>query len=163
MQWRQSYLSVCVGLLLLSGTNLATGQILQPAKWSTSTSVEEAKVGDVVELVFTAKLDDTWYIYSHDQDANLGPMPAYFDFEKNASYKLIGPMRAINVHEKYDDIWGGNVRILEEKAEFRQKVKILKENFELLVYLEYQVCTTVDGKCVPGDEEFEFNYLNVGK
>ncbi len=142
--------------------NLAA-QILQPAKWSNTAAVTEAKVGDIVELVFTAKLDDTWYIYAHDQDPDIGPLPAVFDFEKDSSYKLAGEMTAANIKEKYDDIWDGNVRILEHTAEFRQKMKILKDNLKILVYLEYQVCTTVDGKCIPGDEKFEFNNIKVSK
>ncbi|MEO9804991.1 MAG: protein-disulfide reductase DsbD domain-containing protein [Reichenbachiella sp.] len=151
----------CLGLVFLLLQSVAMGQILTPAKWSSGTSVDKAKVGDIVELVFTADLDDTWYIYSSDQDPNVGPLPAVFTFEKDPSYKLVGEIQPIGVKEKYDEIWDGTVRTLKEKAEFRQKVKILKKDLNILVLCEYQVCTTVDGKCIPGDEEFEFDNFKV--
>ncbi|MBC6426293.1 MAG: hypothetical protein GDA51_07455 [Ekhidna sp.] len=135
-----------------------TAQILQPAKWSSSASKSEVKVIETIELTFTAKLDDTWYIYSTDQDPDLGPNPTVFEFDKNNTFELVGDIMPMNVKEKYDNIWEGNVRILSKVAVFKQKVKILKPNPEIFVTVDYQVCTTVDGKCIPGDEEFEFNF-----
>lgn len=148
-----------LAVLLLS--NSINAQILTPAKWSYSVSKTEVNVGDIVELTFKAKLDPTWYIYSTDQDPDLGPMPAVFEFEKDASYKLVGDITPIGVKEKYDEIWDGNVRILEKEAIFKQKIKVLSKDLNVLVYLEYQVCTTADGKCVPGDEEFEIDMIKV--
>lgn len=150
-----------LGLLLLSLQHVTVGQILTPAKWSSNSSVAQAKVGDVIELIFAAELDDTWYIYSSDQDPDVGPLPAVFTFEKDPSYKLVGGIVPVGAKEKYDDIWDGKVRTMKERAEFRQKIKILKADLNVSAICEYQVCTTIDGKCIPGDEEFEFDNITV--
>lgn len=150
------------GLVLVIDTE-ALCQILTPAKWSYSVSSTEVKIGDEVELIFTAKLDPTWYIYSSDQDPDVGPWPAVFEFEPNESFELVGDIMPIGVKEKYDKIWKGKVRTIDKKAEFRQKINILKSNPEIFVTVEYQVCTTVDGLCIPGDEEFGIIDINANK
>lgn len=151
----------CLGFLLLSFQHLVVAQVLTPVKWSNTSSVNQAKIGDVIELDFTAELDDTWYIYSSDQDPKVGPLPTVFTFEKDSSYDLVGDIMPVGVKEKYDDIWAGNVRTMKEKAEFRQKIKVLKAGLKVGVICEYQVCTTVNGKCIPGDEEFKFDNIKV--
>ena len=39
----------------------ATGQVLRPATWSYDQSIEEVKVGDQIELIFKARIDNKWY------------------------------------------------------------------------------------------------------
>ena len=60
----------------------------------------------------------------------------------------------INPVDKYDDIFECDVKIFKKTAQFIQKVKILSTSAVIKGDYEYQVCTEVDGRCVPGDGEF---------
>jgi len=140
--------------LLWIGT---VAQILQPAEWSYEASKSEVQVGDEIELIFRATIDRDWYLYSSDFDPDLGPMLTEFEFEENRSYELIGDIVPINPKEKYDEIWEGNVRYFKEHGEFRQKVKITGANPVISGTYSYQVCSDIDGKCIPFDDEFVFD------
>lgn len=131
------------------------------AKWTYTFSKSEVKTGEEVELILKAVIEKDWYMYSNDMDPNLGPVVASFTFTPHPSYKTIGAVKAINAKHKFDDVWNGEVSIFKEKAEFRQKVKILTANLVIKGNSEYQTCTEVSGICLPGEEEFEFKGLNV--
>ncbi len=130
-------------------------QILKPSKWSYEITNPNAKAGDEVELIFNVTIDKDWYLYSTDFDPDLGPVPTTFEFEKNNTYELIDSVRPINAKKKYDDLWGGEYTYFVGKAQFRQKVRILKDDFKISGFYDFQVCTDIDGKCIPGDGEFE--------
>ena len=149
--------------IAILGQTIGWTQILTPAEWTYTVSSTEVKIGDEIEVIFTAKLDPTWYMYSSDQDPEVGPWPTVFEFEPNDTFKLSGGIDPVDVKEKFDKTWKGKVRFMEKKAEFRQKITILKPNPEIFVMVEYQVCTTVDGVCVAGDEEFEISDMIVVK
>ena len=133
-----------------------SAQILEPVKWQCSLSKQDIKQGDIVELVFNIQLDNTWHLYSNAQNYEIGPLPTTFEFEPNDSYQLIGEVKAIGTKKEYDDVFEVDVNYFEHTAEFRQKVKILSKNPIIKGYYEYQVCTTIDGKCIFGEDEFEF-------
>ncbi|QSE98217.1 protein-disulfide reductase DsbD family protein [Fulvivirga lutea] len=152
-------LSVTSSILLVAG--LANAQVLQPATWSTSTSKQEVKVGEEVELIFQATIDKDWYLYSSDFDPDCGPTVTTFDFVPDPSYELVGGLRAINPIDKYDDVFECDVRIFKKHGEFRQAVKVLSNNLKLIGEYNYQVCSDVDGKCIPFDDEFDFSSLKI--
>lgn len=151
---------IILGFVILFSMTISA-QILQPAKWQQKLSKQDIKQGDIIDLIFKAKLDDTWYLYGNVQNYDIGPKKAEFEFDPNSSYKLIGVTEAINIKTKYDDVFEVNVNYFEKTAEFRQKVKILKPNATITGTYDYQVCTTVDGKCILGDDEFEFNIKTI--
>jgi thiol:disulfide interchange protein len=130
--------------------------ILTPASWTFKLSDKSAKAGDEIDLIFEAKIDKDWYLYSSDVDLVPGPIPATFTFVENAGYELIGKIKPIGAKKKFDEIFEGDVTYFKEKAEFRQRIKIKKTDFHLEGILEYQVCSDVDGKCIPFEEDFEF-------
>ncbi|MEP0368197.1 MAG: cytochrome c biogenesis protein CcdA [Cyclobacteriaceae bacterium] len=142
-------------------TLITSAQILDPAKWELETSKSEVTIGDEVDLIFKVVLDDTWYIYSSDFSKDVGPKVTEFWFTENDTYELVGGIRPINPKRKYDDIFEGEVSYFEYDAEFRQTVKILAENPVIAGEYEYQVCTTVDGKCIPGDGAFSFEDIKA--
>lgn len=148
-------------VLLLSLGFSAQGQILQPAKWSTDVSKKEVSVGDEVELIFYARIDKDWYLYSTDFDPDLGPMVTEFVFEKHPSFELKGAIRPIGAKKKYDDIWEGEYTYFVGKAEFRQTVKILSDKPVIKGSYEYQVCTDIDGRCIPFEDDFQFSNIKV--
>lgn len=149
-------------LLLLSTLLLvANAQILEPSHWSTSTSVSEAKIGDEIDLIFSVKIDDDWYLYSTEFPCEDGPLKTAFTFNPTGSYKLIGETQPINPKDKHDKIFDCDVRIFIKTAEFRQRVKVLASPFNVTGSYDYQVCSDITGSCIPGSNEFSFK-VKVG-
>lgn len=138
-----------------------SAQVLNPAKWSTSTTTESAKIGDELDLIFKATIDNSWYLYSSEFDCEDGPIKTTFTFKPDASYKLIGKLEAINPIDKHDKIFECDVKIFKGAAEFRQRIKVLATNLKVEGEYEYQVCTEITGQCVPGNGEFVFDKIKV--
>lgn len=141
---------------LIASFNLSA-QILKPAVWSYSVSKNEVNADDQVELIFNVKIDKDWYLYSTDFDPDLGPMVTTFNFEPNKNYTLIGKVKPVHPKKKNSELWGGEYTYFVHTAEFRQTVKILSKDFKISGNVEYQVCTEVDGKCIPFDQDFTFS------
>ena len=148
-------------LLLMGAFPLSQAQILEPAKWTTKASVSRAHAGDVVDLIFDVTIDKGWYLYSNEFPCEDGPIKATFSFEPNAGYELVGGIVAVNPMDKHDDIFECDVKVFKGTGQFRQKVKLLAQGVVIKGEYEYQVCTEIDGKCVPGDGEFLFDKIEV--
>jgi thiol:disulfide interchange protein len=146
-----------ISLLALIGQ----AQILEPARWSTSTSVSEAKVGDEIELVFSVAIDEKWYLYSTEFPCEDGPIRTTFKFNPHSSFKLVGGPVPINPIDKHDETFDCEVKIFKRKAEFRQRVKILASPINISGNYDFQVCTVIPESCIPGSGDFAFNKLKV--
>ncbi|MFM7855238.1 MAG: protein-disulfide reductase DsbD N-terminal domain-containing protein, partial [Flammeovirgaceae bacterium] len=144
------------GLIFIANT-LCTAQVLTPAKWNYSTSAQTVKVGDEIDLIFNATIDNNWYLYSSEFNCEDGPIKTSFSFTPDASYQLVGSLRAINPIDKHDKIFECDVKIFKKTAEFRQRVKVFAKNLKITGEFEYQVCTEITGQCVPGNGEFLFD------
>jgi thiol:disulfide interchange protein DsbD len=147
--------------IVLSFYGYCQSQVLKPIHWSFETSVSQANTGDEIDLVFNAIIDDKWYLYSSDFDPDLGPMVTEFEFETNSTYRLIGGIIPVNPKKKYDDLWKGEYTYFSGKGQFRQKVKVLSAGFHVSGILTYQVCSDIDGKCIPLEDEFTIDKLKV--
>lgn len=147
-------------ILLFASSLAASAQILKPAKWTFTPSKTSAKVGETIDLVFTAKIDPDWYMYSSELKVD-GPLPTAANFTKNDTYMLVGKLVPVKPKEKFDDIWGGKVQYFEHEAKFIQKVKITKANPVIEGKIECQTCTNKDGKCVPNKDKFKFDIKTI--
>ena len=139
----------CLGLSVFS-------QVLKPIKWEVNLSDNAPKAGDEVVLNFEAEIDNDWYLYSSDFDPELGPMITEFNFDLDGSYERIGEIKPINPKKKYDSLWEGEYTYFKKKGLFKQKIKILKDDFTIAGSYFYQVCSDIDGKCIPFEDEFSF-------
>ena len=110
------YLLVFSFYLLVSP---ASAQMLDPLKWSYQAKDLSETTS---ELVFTAKLDNGWHLYSQHTDPN-GPIGIAFTFDKSADYELVGDVREPKPHEAYDKDFGCTVRSFDGTVVFRQKIK----------------------------------------
>lgn len=157
----KSILALVVGLLL----PLATfSQIIKPATWTYKPAKPSAKIGEIIEVRFTATIKAGYHIFSSDINPKLdgGPLPTVFNFTPNASYELVGKVKpASKVETKYEEVFEGDVYQMHGPAQFVQKIKVLKENPTISGTLEYQVCTDSDGQCIPGNEDFAITGLTV--
>ena len=143
-----------VSIAILLFTSSAFGQVLKPISWNFSASKNEVELNVEIDLIFTATIDDNWYLYSSDFDPDLGPIVATFEFEPDDSYELIGGIRAIGPKKAYDEIFKGEYTYFRKTGEFRQTIKILKSNLEIKGLFSYQVCTDIDGKCISFEDDF---------
>lgn len=158
MNWNKTRkASVLLTLLALS----SYAQILSPTKWVWQASSTSVKVGDEIELIFKATIEKDWYMYANEFDPECGPMLTTVTLNPDASFKIIGALKAIHAVAKHDEIFDCDVKIFKNTAEFRQKIKVLSANLKLSGIYEGQVCTEVEGKCIPFDGEFTFMGIRV--
>lgn len=158
MKWNRFFYTVA--FLVFIG-NSVIAQILTPTKWEWELSSKNLKVGDEVDVVFKAIIDKNWYMYANDFDPDCGPMHTTTTFTPDASYQLVGTLRAINPTAKHDEIFDCDVKIFKGTAEFRQKIKVLTASLKISGMYEGQVCTEVEGKCVPFDGDFSIEDVTV--
>jgi thiol:disulfide interchange protein len=136
-------------------------QIEKHASWDFAFSKKEVKVGETVDVILSAKIDNGWYMYASDFAAE-GPMPTSVKWVKNDSYELVGGLKSISPKKKYDEIWEGEVAYFTGSGELRQTVKILKENPDIDGKVTYQTCVNGEGgKCVPGNDILKLPALKV--
>ena len=72
-------------IVALGISNITFAQILEPVKWKT----EHKQVSDTeFDLIFTAKIDDKWSIYSQYLEGDDGPIPTSFEYDAGDHFKL---------------------------------------------------------------------------
>ena len=139
-------------LLSIIGLLLATlslqAQILDPVSFKT----EFNKVSDdVAEIVFTAKIDPGWHIYSTDLGDG-GPISASFNIDKITGAHVDGKLLPVgNEQAVYDKLFGMDVRYFEKEAKFVQRIRLEGGTYRIEGYLEYAACN--DQNCLPPSEE----------
>jgi thiol:disulfide interchange protein DsbD len=138
----------------------SVAQILSPAKWTYSVSNPTPKVGEEIELIFHATIDKNWYLYASEFPCE-DPIKMSVQFKPSNSFQLVGKLRDINPIDKHDKIFDCDVRIFVGTGEFRQKIKILTSQVTIQGESESQVCSDVDGKCIPSGDEFSFESIHV--
>lgn len=139
-------------LLLLFFTFLsAQSQILNPVSWKTSV---EKKSDNEVVLVFEATIEHEWHMFSQFTPEG-GSSPSVFEY-KNAkgNFELVGKTKESPYKKVYSDVFEVDEYMFENKAQFKQTVKITNPNLKSIsVYVEYQVCKE---SCIQQDKTFEF-------
>ncbi len=140
---------------------VSEGQILKPATWSMEASAKEVKIGDEIELVFRATIDEGWYMYANDFDPDCGPLLTELEFEENPAFEVIGETIAVKPKDKYDEVFGCDVKVFVGHAEFRQKIKVKASLLRITGAIAGQVCTQIDGRCIPFEEDFSFEDFTV--
>lgn len=100
----------------------SSAQNKQYVTWSFS----KKKIGnDEYELVFTAKIEPSWHLYSQIETPD-GPLPTLFEFEKSKDFKLVGKTIEPKPFEHAEPVFDNLVvRYFENTAVFKQKIKVL--------------------------------------
>ncbi len=127
--------------------NSLFAQIQKRTQESFKIMPSSAKVGDEIDLCIDVEIEKDWYIYATDFKVE-GPDPASITLVANDTYKVIGNFQSVNPKAKYDEVWEGNIKYFEKKGEFKQRVKILKENPKIEGFMTYQVCSNITGQCL---------------
>ena len=142
-------------ILLLFFTNNVFSQILEPISWKFSIDSSEFETSGALSLTFTPTTELGWYIYSSDNDPNSGPRTE-FEFYPNKTYTIEGEIIPLNVKTKFDEVWEANVRYLDNKGSFTQKINISNDNPSASGYISYQVCSEIEKMCIPLEKDFVF-------
>ena len=131
------------------------GQILDPLKWATSvTKISETEY----DLVATATIEKEWHLYSQNVPDD-GPIPTTLTFKITPDFDLVGNTSEEEGHTVDDPVFEMTIKYFENKATFKQRIKVLNENsFKILGEVEFMVCD--DANCLPPttvDLEFSIN------
>lgn len=138
-------------MVVWSGTTFA--QLSNPVQWQVSLDKAEVAAGGELTVIVKASVEQGWYLYSSDFDANLGPILTTIAFEKGNA-KAVGALVAVNPKKKFDDTWGGEIKYFLKSGEFRQKITVPAGISTIKGTVEGQACTDRDGRCVPVSHDF---------
>lgn len=125
-----------------------------PLQWQWRVEPSTAKPGDSAELVFSAAIPTGFILYSSDFDAELGPRPAKFTFDSSDAIELRGPITAVQSQRRRDKTFGTEYSYFADRAEFRQKIRVLKSGASVSGRIDGQTCQEIDGLCFLFKEPF---------
>lgn len=143
-------------LLLTLVSQWATGQIYNPVKWKIS---HESVSSTEYDLVFEAKLDNGWYIYSQYLESDDGPVRTSFEFTDLGGTKLAGKTTESGKKKSgYDAMFEMNVVKYASKVVFKQRVKVPDPSKSYRIAGGYEFMTCDDSRCLPPTyKEFAIN------
>ena len=123
-------------------------------------SVQQKHVSPTeVEVVFTAKIDQGWHVYSTNLPAD-GPTSASLHVDKAEGLTPVGKLtprgKELNVYDKTFEM---KLRYFENSVGFVQRYKITAKTYSIKGYLEYGACN--DEMCLP-PTQVEFNFKGNG-
>lgn len=146
--------------LLLS--RLVSAQVLTPTHLSTALSQPKAAVGTEIELIINARIDPKWHLYATDFGDDVGPTVFTLKFQPSPAYELVGKPVSVKSHHVEDPVFKGEVAYWENTGQIRQRIKVLQPGaLTIKADADYQSCTDVDGKCIPGSETVSFGPITV--
>ena len=144
-------------LLVLAFSFSLNAQIFNPVKWETSTE----KISDIeYDLISTATIDAGWHLYSQVVPEN-GPIPTTFTYKTNNNFELVAQTVEEEGHTVDDPVFEMKIKFFENKAEFRQRIKVLNKELSIVEgEVEFMVCD--DEKCMPPNYlDLKFNLKDV--
>jgi thiol:disulfide interchange protein DsbD len=116
-------------------------------RWHVEVQPSGARVGQSVELVFTADIATGWILYSSDFNVDIGPRPARFTFESAPGLQLVGNVEAVKSLRRKDRTWGTEYAYFSGRAEFRQKAKLVAPLQSIDGHIDGQTCFEKSGLC----------------
>jgi hypothetical protein len=119
-------------------------QTQNPVSWTAAYKSISATEG---EIIISANIQKGWHIYSQDT-TSAGPIPTSLIFDGSKNYQLIGKAIETGAHEIFDKAFGAKISSFSDKAELKQKIKIIsKPGFAIPFKIEYMSCN--DMMCLP--------------
>ncbi|SFW18023.1 Thiol:disulfide interchange protein DsbD [Sinomicrobium oceani] len=144
--------AILFSVLLFTGIRSVCGQIMEPVKWDTDIE----KLSDTeYNLVFTAKIDDHWHLYSQHLPES-GALPTVFTFENaGTGYAVSGATVESKPITEYDRVFETDLSYFENNARFSQKIEVLEDDLSSIhATVEFQACN--DESCIFDSKEFRF-------
>ncbi len=140
----RSFLSI-LSLFLFSFS--LSGQVLDPVKWT----IESKKVDDTTfDLVFTAKMEKTWTVYSQ-YTGDDGPLPTMIEYDDLGNVKLDGKATEKGHKKSGPDPLFDGVTVVkyldDEPFEITQRIKTTDLSKPIVGYLTFMTCDAT--RCLP--------------
>lgn len=136
--------SFFISLMLLLNLAAFSQNQLTPVSWTLSYVDLPNNEG---ELVFKAKIDPKWHIYSQ-RPTDAGPIPTSFSITPAPGIELLGKVQETDAHEEYVAAFEAKVFIFEKEAVFKQKIKRKSAaGNKVSATVEYMTCN--DRQCLP--------------
>ncbi|WP_323789441.1 protein-disulfide reductase DsbD family protein [Psychroserpens sp.] len=138
---RNLIITLC-SLVIFSIT--AKAQVYEPVKWKTSVE----KISDTeFDLISTATIEKNWHLYAQSVPED-GPIPTTFSYKTTSDFETVGDTSEDEGHTVDDPVFQMKIKFFEDKAEFRQRIKVLNQELSIVNgEVEFMVCD--DSKCLP--------------
>lgn len=142
-----------VFILSLCFSLFSNAQIVDPVKWNAS--VEKLSDTEYM-LIAEAQIESGWHLYSQDVPEG-GPIATSFTFDDaNGKITLIGNTLEEEGHTVNDPVFNMVIKFFENKAAFKQKIKVSEPIESIQAFVEFMVCD--DARCLPPTEvDLTFN------
>lgn len=123
---------------------LATGQNINPVKWTFDAKPVN---GQEYDLIFTAQIDKSWYVYSQKLPED-GPIPTSIAIKNTEGVELVGEAKEEG-HQKagFDDMFGMYIVKYSESMKITQRIKVAAGTKEISGALTYMTCD--NDRCLP--------------
>ena len=144
-------------LLLSISFTASFAQIYNPVKWETDYKQVSQNEFD---LIYKAKIEDGWKIYSQYLESDDGPIRTSFNYDEGSHYELVGKNKeSDNASKKHDKVFDMELITFVKNAEFTQRIKVSDLSKPVVGYLEFMTCDAT--KCLPPNQiDFEFKLVN---
>ena len=140
-------------LILLTFLTFTQGntQILAPVKWTHK--VKQKSATNYV-LVFNAKIEKEWHVYSQFTDEG-GSLPLELTFkDQKGNFELVGKAKEFNTKTAFNEVFAVNETFWADNIHFEQEIKITNPKTKIVeVSADYQACKA---SCVNLVEKFKF-------
>jgi len=133
--------------VLLFAFNAVYAQ-LEPVQWSFNAE----KVNDQeYDIIFTAKIDKGWSVYSPYLESDEGPVPTTFEFYNNELTAVGKAKEEGNRKESFDEMFGMNLIKFSGNARFTQRIRVKVSDDNIVSgHLTYMTCD--DESCLPPED-----------
>jgi thiol:disulfide interchange protein DsbD len=138
-------------LALLS--HIGQSQVMEAPEWKVEVQESTIAKGDTITVLFTAIIPQDWYMYSSDFDPDVGPIVTEFKFNESEQFKKLGNLEPIGQKKKYDELFEGEYTYFTKEAKFKQRFIVNLENPEINAMASYQMCSDVNGQCIPFESD----------
>ena len=134
-----------IAALSLAAQQNNTPAPLDPVKWSITATPQGP---DHWDIVFTAKADKGWYVYSQQHFGDAGPMPTTFAFDTLTTFALQGKTAETGAHVKegMDPVFEMKVKKFADEAHFTQRIRTTVPNSPVTGRLDFMTCN--DEACI---------------
>ena len=140
--------------IFIFASALLQAQIVNPTKWE----FDSKQVGNEVDLIFKAIIDQGWHLYDTDLPEG-GPIATSFIFEDSTLFEFVGEIQKVPQPEiHFDPTFQMNVGYFNTLATLTQKIKLkTSDPVDIKGHVLFMSCN--DETCTPPEEvKFEFNF-----
>ena len=120
-------------------------QVFDPVHWNTHTEIAN---DSTYILIYTAKLDPNWHLYSQYLPNDNGPVATTFTFDKSDGITYLGKVSEGKYHTEYDPNFDMDLNFFKGETVFRQAIKVNSNSVRSIESsVEYMTCD--DKRCLP--------------